>query len=201
MLQKQPNFQDPAATGDQANTSDASIQSASPHSVQPDLCAKGHRRSFTPPGAHRRDNLPIQPGPDRRTVLLWAGGGRDPRRRCSVRTKPGCVLAERKLLTRLDGVCRHYLAMTKSALFLFTGWKIQHGPVRNASSNQLCTPEGFFLSFFFDYAVVLLFAFVVLFPPELEPGTPKFRQRCVDHFSASFSRCFSDRKTEQLWPN
>lgn len=36
-------------------------------------------------------------------------------------TKPSSVLAERKLLMRLDGVCRHYLAMTKSALFLFTG--------------------------------------------------------------------------------
>lgn len=38
---------------------------------------------------------------------------------CAVRTKPCSVLAERKLLMRLDGVCRHYLAMTKSALFLF----------------------------------------------------------------------------------
>lgn len=37
----------------------------------------------------------------------------------AVRTKPCSVLAERKLLMRLDGVCRHYLAMTKSALFLF----------------------------------------------------------------------------------
>ena len=37
----------------------------------------------------------------------------------AVRTKPSTVLAERKLLMRLDGVCRHYLAMTKSALFLF----------------------------------------------------------------------------------
>lgn len=47
----------------------------------------------------------------------------------AVRTKPSSVLAERKLLMRLDGVCRHYLAMTKSALFLFAyGGKFNRGP-------------------------------------------------------------------------
>lgn len=45
-------------------------------------------------------------------------------------TKPSSVLAERKLLMRLDGVCRHYLAMTKSALFL---WKIQQGDPQEKS--------------------------------------------------------------------
>lgn len=50
-------------------------------------------------------------------------------RSLAVRTKPSSVLAERKLLMRLDGVCRHYLAMTKSALFLFAdGGKFNRGP-------------------------------------------------------------------------
>lgn len=55
-----------------------------------------------------------------------AADARMKKRSFSVNTKPRSVLAERKLLMRLDGVCRHYLAMTKSALFLFTvGGKTQ----------------------------------------------------------------------------
>lgn len=49
-------------------------------------------------------------------------------RSLAVRTKPSSVLPERKLLMRLDGVCRHYLAMTKSALFLCAdGGKFSRG--------------------------------------------------------------------------
>ena len=67
---------------------------------------------------------------------LWSALGA-PQLMLAVRTKPSSVLAERKLLMRLDGVCRHYLAMTKSALFLFAhGGKFNRGPQEKASLNR-----------------------------------------------------------------
>lgn len=52
-------------------------------------------------------------------VCFWSGISRSAADALCAHKAVQCVSAERKLLMRLDGVCRHYLAMTKSALFLF----------------------------------------------------------------------------------
>lgn len=76
-------------------------------------------------------------------------------------TKPSSVLAERKLLMRLDGVCRHYLAMTKSALFL---WKIQQGDPQEKSiwKQVLMTLRLFFCCCFFPLLFHLPLPFLFL---------------------------------------
>lgn len=65
-------------------------------------------------------------------------------RSLAVRTKPSSVLAGRKLLMRLDGLCRHYLAMTKSALFLLAdGGKFNSGREKSIHKQQLQTDAGY----------------------------------------------------------
>lgn len=82
----------------------------------------------------------------------------------AVRTKPSSVLAERKLLMRLDGVCRHYLAMTKSALFLFAdGGKFNRGPYEKHLSKQRSQTPGLFSC--------LLFALLLLAEATVVSGT------------------------------
>lgn len=80
-------------------------------------------------------------------------------------TKPSSVLAERKLLMRLDGVCRHYLAMTKSALFLFTGGgKFNRGTRKKKSiwKQVLMTLRLFFCCCFFPLLFHLPLPFLFL---------------------------------------
>ncbi len=102
-------------------------------------------------------------------------------------------------------VCRHYLAMTKSALFLFAdGGKFNRGPEEKASLNSdqtlrgcFCTARLLFASFFFEEGGRLQLY------PGLESCRNCYAQRSESLFcpTDSFSRCCSDRKTAQLCPN
>lgn len=134
---------------------------------------------------------------------FWSGIGA-PQLMLAVRTKPSSVLAERKLLMRLDGVCRHYLAMTKSALFLFAdGGKFNRGPQEKASLNRPL------LLFFLHTAALLLapvfcFCLFVLMRGYSCAREPESSTNCSgSRFcpTVSFSRCCSDRKKAQLCPN
>lgn len=121
-------------------------------------------------------------------------------RRCSssrrAHTKPPSVSAERKLLMRLDGVCRHYLAMTKSALFLFANPRAHQ---RRRTEARLCSP-------------LLSGETAASLSRLLSPGRRGYERvpeskvaLTVTQTSGSllcptdsFSRCCSDRKTAQL---
>lgn len=111
----------------------------------------------------------------------------------AVRTKPSSVLAERKLLMRLDGVCRHYLAMTKSAHFLFAdGGKFNRGPYeKHLSLKQRPQTPGPFSYLLF---ALLLFGGGYSRIRDVKVAPTVARSGSLFCPTDSFSRCCSDRK-------